>query len=95
MILDEFNSMCLDIVDNEFPVREIPIMYNYSMRLQVSEINSDKPFNMLFPEFLEAFCRVIDKYSPFPIDQVKVKQIHLIRTNGASQRDKNNIYQSS
>jgi hypothetical protein len=73
MILDEFNSMCLEIVDNEFPVREIPLYYNISIRLQVSEINSERHYNMLFPEFLEAFCRVIDKYSPIPLDQNKVK----------------------
>ena len=72
MILDEFNSMCLEIVDNEFPVRDIPLFYNYSMKLQINEINSDRHYNMLFPEFLEAFCRVIDKFSPIPLDQNKV-----------------------
>lgn len=59
----------LQIVDNEFPVREIPIAYNHAIRLQVNEIDNDKHLKMLFPEFIEAFCRVVDKYSPIPPDE--------------------------
>ena len=33
------------------------------------EIHSDKQYNMLFPEFLEAICRFIDKLSPIPVDE--------------------------
>lgn len=66
MILEEFNNLALSIVDKEFPVREIPVTFNISMKLLANEIENDKPFNMLFPEFLEALCRIIDKASPIP-----------------------------
>lgn len=66
MILDEFESLIANLVDKEFPVREIPISFNLSMRLQVNEIESEKHNNMLFPEFLEAVSRIIDKASPIP-----------------------------
>jgi hypothetical protein len=66
MILDNFSELVSRIVDNEFPIREIPITYNMSMKWIVDEINSEKHFNMSFPEYLEALCRVIDKASPIP-----------------------------
>ena len=56
----------LKIVDSTFPVREIPICFNAAMKLCVNELESNRIFEMSFPEFLEAFCRVIDKYSPVP-----------------------------
>ena len=56
----------VQIVDNEFPVREIPICFNHSIKLQVNEIDYDKHLKLIFPEFLEAFCRVVDKSSPIP-----------------------------
>lgn len=66
MILEEFTNLMNLFIENDFPVREIPIMFIFSMRLQVSEISSDRHYNMLFPEFLEAFCRVIDRSCPIP-----------------------------
>jgi hypothetical protein len=66
MNLDCFTSLMLKIVDNEFPMRDIPICYNLSMRLQINEIKGDRIFNMTFPEFLEAYARAIDKFSPIP-----------------------------
>jgi hypothetical protein len=66
MNLDAFTSFVLKMVDNEYPVREVPISYNLSMRLQVNEIKGDRIFNMTFPEFIEAYCRVIDRFSPVP-----------------------------
>lgn len=66
MILEEFTNLMNCFIGNDFPVREIPILFIFSMRLQVSEIFSDRHYNMLFPEFLEAFCRVIDKANPIP-----------------------------
>lgn len=69
MVLDEYNTLVQALVDtNEYPVRENPLLFNYSLRLQVSEITSDKHINMFFSEFLEAICRAIDKASPFPPD---------------------------
>ena len=64
--LDSFNSLMIQIVDNEFPVREIPICFNHSIKLQANEIDFDKHLKLIFPEFLEAFCRVVDKLSPIP-----------------------------
>ncbi len=64
--LDSFNSLMMQIVDNEFPVREIPIFFNHAIKLQVNEIDFDKHLKLIFPEFLEAFSRVIDKLSPIP-----------------------------
>jgi hypothetical protein len=60
----------LKIVDSNFPVREIPICFNAAMKLCINELESNRIFEMTFPEFLEAFCRVIDKYSPVPPGEI-------------------------
>ena len=64
--LEDFTNIIMFLMDNEFPVKEIPTIFNLSMRLQVDEINSDKFFSMTFPEFLEGFARFADKMSPIP-----------------------------
>ena len=70
MDLDEYNSFVLSFVDqNEYPIRDNPLYFNESIRLQISEISSDKHLNMDFPEFLEGMCRAIDKASPAPPDE--------------------------
>ena len=67
MVYDEYNSFVTSFVDtNEYPVRDNPLLFNISLRLQVSEIIGDKHINMFFPEFLEAMCRAVDKASPAP-----------------------------
>lgn len=66
MILDEFTNLVLNLTESDFPVRDIPIYFNLSMKLQINEIDSDRHYSMLFPEFIEAFCRVLDKSSPIP-----------------------------
>jgi hypothetical protein len=66
MDLDRFNSLMLKMVDNEFPVRDIPLCFNLSMKLQVNETKGDRIFNMTFSEFLEAYSRVMDRFSPIP-----------------------------
>ena len=72
MLLDEFNTLVQNIIDvNEYPLRDNPYIFNMSMNLQVNEIYTDKHLNMLLPEFLEAICRVIDKYSPWPLSESK------------------------
>src|SRR5690349_6019446 len=78
MNLDEFSALSMEIVDKEFPVREIPFCFNASMKLQISEIDGDRHYNMTFQEFLEAFCRMVDKYSPIPIGEKPVSRIILI-----------------
>jgi len=66
MILEEFTDLMNLFIGNDFPVRELPVFFVNSMRIQINEIDSDRHYNMTFPEFLEAFCRVIDKSSPIP-----------------------------
>ena len=67
MTCDEFNNLIQSFVDiNEYPVRDNPLIFNYSIKLQINEIYSDKHLNMYLPEFLEALCRAIDKASPIP-----------------------------
>jgi hypothetical protein len=63
------------IVDNEFPMREIPICYSHSIRLQVKEIESDRHMKMLFPEFIEGVSRVVDRYLPYPPGDKPVNNI--------------------
>jgi len=73
MELKEFNDLILSFVDNDFPQRDIPLIFNYSMRLQINEIEYDKHYKMMFSEFLEAFCRAVDKASPPPVGSNPVK----------------------
>jgi hypothetical protein len=73
MNLDEFNSLMTMIVDTEFPMREIPICYNHSIRLQVNEVESDRHLKMLLPEFIEGVCRVVDRFSPIPPEDNPVR----------------------
>ncbi len=88
MILEEFTNLMSLFIENDFPVREIPIMFIYSMRLQVNEINSDRHYNMLFPEFLEAFCRVIDRSCPIPLNEKIVIFNKVAKTKNASNKNK-------
>ena len=70
MTYDEFNNFVLSFVDqNEYPIRDNPLLFNESIKLQISEIYSDKHLNMFLPEFLEGMCRAIDKASPIPNDE--------------------------
>ena len=72
MNLDEFIQLMSAFIYTDFPVRELPVIFNNSMKLQVSEIDSERHYNMTFYEFLEAFSRVIDKASPVPEGEVVV-----------------------
>jgi hypothetical protein len=73
MELKEFNQLVLEAVDKDFSIRDIPIIFNSSIRLQINEIDYDRHFNMFFLEFLEAFCRIIDRSSPFPEGENEVR----------------------
>ena len=66
MQLDNFTNLCSILMDEDFPVKEIPILFSLSMRLQTNEVDSDKHYNMVLPEFLEAFCRFVDRLCPIP-----------------------------
>jgi hypothetical protein len=73
LYLEEFTAIVNALMDTDFPVKEIPIIFNLSMRLQVNEIDYDKHYNMMFPEFLEAFARFADRMSPVPPGENKEK----------------------
>lgn len=72
MILEEFTALMSNFIDTDFPVRELPVLFINSMRVQIDEIETDRHYNMMFPEFLEAFCRVIDRASPIPLGEKPV-----------------------
>lgn len=74
MELKEFNDLVLSFVDSDFPQRDIPLIFNQSIRLQINEIDSDRHYKMQFYEFLEAFCRAVDKASPPPLGAPPVKK---------------------
>ena len=66
LTLDGFTNLCNNLMDSDFPVKELPVLFSLSIRLTTNEIDSDKHYNMIFPEFLEAISRFIDKLSPIP-----------------------------
>ena len=79
MVLEEYNAFVASFVDqNEYPIRDNPLYFNESIRLQINEISSDKHLNMYFPEFLEGMCRAVDKASPIPPDE-KIEEWNLKR----------------
>lgn len=75
MELKEFNDMALSFVDHEFPLRDIPLIFNHSLKLQINEIDNDRHYKMQFFEFLEGFCRIVDKASPPPLGSKPVRDI--------------------
>ena len=66
LTLEGYTNMCNQLMDSDFPVKELPVLFSLSLRLTTNEIDYDKHYNMVFPEFLEAICRFIDKLSPIP-----------------------------
>ena len=73
LTLENFTQLCNALMDSDFPVKEVSVIFNVSIRLVKDEINSDKQYNMTFPEFLEAICRFVDKLSPIPDNEDKSK----------------------
>lgn len=63
MIIDDFHNLCTACVNKECPVREIDLYFNQAISLQDNEIDNERHYYIIFPEFLEAFIRVIDKAS--------------------------------
>ncbi len=72
MSLDEFTSYINNISDNDFPKGDIPIIFNICIRSQVNEVDSARHYRMIFPEWIEGICRVIDKVSPAPPNEDQV-----------------------
>ena len=66
LTLEGYTNLSNSLMDSDFPVKELPILFSLSFKLTTNEIDYDKHYNMVFPEFLEAICRFIDKLSPIP-----------------------------
>ena len=66
MTLEGFYDLCSRIVDSEFPTKTLSSIFAISIKTQTNEINYDRHLQMTFDEFLEAYARVVDKYSPIP-----------------------------
>lgn len=68
MCLEELRRFCSDsqLLGDAFQDREILIAYNFSVMLQVDEVNNDRHLQMYFPEFIEAFARIADKIALIP-----------------------------
>ena len=73
LTLEGYTNLCNSLMDSDFPVKELPVLFSVSLRLTTNEIDYDKQYNMVFPEFLEAICRFIDKLSPIPTGEDPAK----------------------
>ena len=63
MSLAEFVDLVTStaVIDDNFGVREINVIFRLSMATQVDEIRSERHTRMQFLEFVEAICRVADR----------------------------------
>ena len=63
MSLAEFVDLVTStsVVDDNFGVREINVIFRLSMAVQVDEIRFERHTRMQFLEFVEAICRVADR----------------------------------
>ena len=68
MSLDEFVELIQNsgVVDENFGGREIGPLFNLSMMTQKNELDFDRHYNMIMPEFIEALARVADKLHSLP-----------------------------
>ena len=69
MSVDEFFDLVCgcDVIDDNFGQREIAQLFNLSMMTQKNELESDRHFNMIFVEFIEATGRVAGKTKISPM----------------------------
>ncbi len=77
MCLEEFQKLIADaeMYSDKCGERDAILSYNYAMMTQVDELNSDRIFQMQFIEFLEAFSRIVDLFSPAPYGQSDVRKL--------------------
>ena len=63
MSLAEFVDLVTStsVIDDNFGVREINVIFRLSMAVQVDEIRYERHTRMQFLEFVEAICRVADR----------------------------------
>ena len=68
MSLDEFIEMVSQsgVVSDTFGTREISPLFNLSMMTQKNELDSERHYNMITVEFIEAIARVADKIQNLP-----------------------------
>ena len=72
MSLAEFRDIIMkyELLDDLFVERDITVCFNLSMMTQVDELSTDRPFQMMFVEFLEALSRVAEKKSMVPLGEL-------------------------
>jgi hypothetical protein len=63
MALSEFVDLVTStqVIDENFGVRELNVIFNLSMNPQIDEIRSERHCKMQFHEFVEAICRVAER----------------------------------
>lgn len=61
--LDDFHNICSSIIDKDCPVREMDLYFNQAIGLQENEVDQDRHYYLVLSEFIEAFCRAIDRAS--------------------------------
>ena len=62
MSLEEFTEIVMkaEVLNDKFTAREIGVAFNLAMMTQVQELDTDRQYQMVFIEFLEAISRVCD-----------------------------------
>jgi len=58
----------LDLFDDLFSERDVTVCFNYAIETEVDELENDRHLEMGFVEFVEAFSRIAEKFSPIPMD---------------------------
>jgi len=51
----------LELCEGDFLERDVLLSFNQSMMTQVDEVNSERAFQMTFPEFVESLARASQK----------------------------------
>lgn len=64
MSLEEFVTLLSQshVINENFGIKEAGPLYSVSMMTNKDELENEKHLSMTFVEFLEAICRVADKY---------------------------------
>ena len=72
MTQEDFTYLIMTFIkSDEFNMSEIPYIFHISKKLSLDEISNDEFLYLNFIEFCEALCRVIDIYSPYPLEERK------------------------
>ena len=74
MTQEDFSLLINSFINNNdelFNFSEIPYIFHISKKIKENEISNDDFLYLNFIEFCEALCRVIDIYSPYPLEEKK------------------------